>query len=455
MHRHGSSPYSFHGRRLSQLIAIAAAATTRNCDAFSPPQRAAPKQPRWRPVIHTQIAQQGRTDSLILYTAASDDAFQKARLTEQLKSSQHQSTGEISSTVEDSTEDKTATENIAQYLKQLFLLCRPINFPIVIMFHVLGIHQAVSLYKTASRLTTQQPLLLPLMMQPSMLVVLIALLLVTSTSMITNDYYDARYGVDTVDTSTAEGNSKPIARGDLPFSITKTFDSYLYAILLLLTSFIPGKFARLMVSGGAIITYLYTVHLKPRPYIKNISCAALISLSPVTSGLAAWHVLCEGSFLRGRGIIGLDGDPVASFSTLPFNLILKSPLSLLVVALFFGVLSREITMDITDCEGDRTAGIETIPVKHGKKVAAGVALGCTFVAAIAACGTSLVSFYHIIIALLTDLETRKAILSVWGSTMFLWRAWRVWRTNGENADLAERAVSESLIYVVMILASFL
>jgi 4-hydroxybenzoate polyprenyltransferase len=87
--------------------------------------------------------------------------------------------------------------------------------------------------------------------------------------MITNDYYDARNGVDTVepitnihDSDTDSNNYEhyhPLAAGLLPFTITKTFDSYLYAILLLSSAFVPGVVSRLLVIGGAIITYLYTV----------------------------------------------------------------------------------------------------------------------------------------------------------------------------------------------------
>ena len=40
------------------------------------------------------------------------------------------------------------------------------------------------------------------------------------------------------------------------------------------------------------------MHLKPKTVIKNYSCAAaLVAISPVTSGLAAWEVL-NSSLLR-------------------------------------------------------------------------------------------------------------------------------------------------------------
>lgn len=75
--------------------------------------------------------------------------------------------------------------------------------------------------------------LLSLLREPSMMMVLLSLMLVTSTSMITNDYYDARNGVDIVpkvndendDMREEYGHYHPLAQGTVPFTVTKTFDS--------------------------------------------------------------------------------------------------------------------------------------------------------------------------------------------------------------------------------------
>ena len=94
----------------------------------------------------------------------------------------------------DEEQDKKI-QYVRPYLKQLFLLCRPTNFPIVTLFHMLGVHQAVQLWTvstTSVALLPSHSLLLPLLREPAMIMVLLSLLLVTSTSMITNDYYDAR-----------------------------------------------------------------------------------------------------------------------------------------------------------------------------------------------------------------------------------------------------------------------
>jgi 4-hydroxybenzoate polyprenyltransferase len=351
-----------------------------------------------------------------------------------------------------------------RYLPQLFLMMRPINFPIVTLFHVLGVHLSLQLWQTANEAT--QPILQSLLRHPSMMMVLLSLLLVTSTSMITNDYYDARNGVD-VSSSTERDvtHYHPLAQGLLPFNITKTFDSYLYAILLLSSAFVPGVLPRLMVLSGAIVTYLYTVHLKPRTFIKNWSCAALVAMSPITSGLAAWEVL---STMNGGNGLSL-------------QMMRNSPLMYLVMSLFAGITSREILMDITDLESDARANIRTIPVKYGAGMAANVAMGWSFVSGAAACALPLVSG----IPFLTDFvrgctafdlwkqfvnaplsscqhlgmvlmmpSVRRLVLSISGSTMLLYRAYSVWKTRGENVDLAERAVGSSLFSVLLVLASF-
>lgn len=213
-----------------------------------------------------------------------------------------------------------------------------------------------------------------------------------------------------------------------------------------------------MVIGGAIITYLYTVHLKPKTWIKNLSCASLVAMSPVTSALAAWEVLCDGTFLKGQGVVGM-------FSTQPpFYLIFKSPICFLVVSLFSGIFSREVLMDITDYDGDKEAGIETVPVKYGKKYASGVALGCSFLSSFSACAASLIQLVTskeelsmkslVSTSLLTNSVTRKFILALVGSAMMVQRTFCVWYTAGEESKLAERAIRECLLSTVLILASF-
>lgn len=131
-------------------------------------------------------------------------------------------------------------------------------------------------------------------------------------------------------------------------------------------------------------------------------------------------------------------------------------------------------MDITDCEGDANAGIATLPVKYGKKFASRVALVCSSISAASACGASLVpwigtllqggaspqSFFasfsvsSLLGLVTTNSQARKVLLAVAGSGTLLLRTFSVWKTDGEDADLAERAIRESLLSVLLVLASF-
>ena len=213
------------------------------------------------------------------------------------------------------------------------------------------------------------------------------------------------------------------------------------------------------------MTYLYTVHLKPMTFVKNYSCAALVAMSPITSGIATWEVLIES---YGKNAVSA-------------SMMVKSPLVYLVVALFAGITSREILMDVTDCESDERAGIRTIPVVYGRDAASKVAFGWSVLSAAAACtlpmlkgfpilgdlvaGKSFTAVFRSLIeapiascqGLVTAImatEIRRLLLSIVGSIMLLFRAYSVVKSKGEDIDLAEQAVGSSLFSVLLVLASF-
>ena len=50
---------------------------------------------------------------------------------------------------------------------------------------------------------------------------------------------------------------------------------------------------------------------------------------------------------------------------------------------------------------------------------------------------------------------RRVLLSGSGSAMLVQRTYAVWRTKGEDSKLADRTIEESLISVLLVLASFL
>jgi hypothetical protein len=97
------------------------------------------------------------------------------------------------------------------------------------------------------------------------------------------DYYYAKRKVDLPDNP---ASCQLLAGGGMLLSVSKAFSSTLYGSLLLVSAFVPDAESCIMVLRAAMTTYLYMVHLKPRTWVKNLSCTALIGASSMTSGLA-------------------------------------------------------------------------------------------------------------------------------------------------------------------------
>ena len=169
---------------------------------------------------------------------------------------------------------------IRSSLSDLIAMTRPSNDPGVVLFHLIGIY-----------LVAPKPEVLAaagfkgfwgLVFSPGMMVTLLALLLTSSSSMLVNDYYDFKLGNDSCK------SSQPLNDPDrLSLRIVKRFLSYLYSAALVCVTMVPGVPARMAVISGLMLTFWYTQHLKPRTWLKNVVCASLISLSPLTSGIAA------------------------------------------------------------------------------------------------------------------------------------------------------------------------
>ncbi len=58
-------------------------------------------------------------------------------------------------------------------------------------------------------------------------------------------------------------------------------------------------------------------------------------------------------------------------------------------------------------------------------------------------------------ALVTTPGTRRVLPSVAGSAMLVWRRYDGWRTKGKYSKLANHAMEESLMSILLVLASFL
>ena len=163
----------------------------------------------------------------------------------------------------------------------------------------------------------------------------------TSGSMLINDYHDFRRGVDTPQTKP----NRPLVRGDISLGLVKRALKWMYAAHLSLICLVDAAPVRLWVLGSTMLTYVYSVHLKPRTGLKNIVCALIVAMA---IGLGAMAV---GS--PSLGLAAVWRPMVITFCT---------------------IWHRELLMDIKDMPGDAIAGVATLPVMLGRQGALLVSL---------------------------------------------------------------------------------
>lgn len=386
-------------------------------------------------------------------------AFHAAAAASAASEIEHHSTGARMKINGDTTPQAIPDESVPQTIRSclgpLLTMSRPTNFPGVVVFHILGVHlaisssAAVSASASVAEALTGKELLLQTLLNPSMMAALASILLVTATSMLVNDYYDARSGVDAANASglsASADDTKPLATGAVPMIVAKRFISILYFVMLICMAFTPSAPARLAVVLSAALTFWYTQHLKPVTWVKNASVASIIALASFTSGSAALHVLSDPSEL---GAMGGLGDMISCFGRL-------------VLVIFSGIMAREVLMDVNDCDGDRDAGVVTVPVKHGRRYASWVALGFTALMstlAVSVPAFSVVDFLDVdgsqsVGAVLANPAVKKLILAMLGSAMQLRRATDVVKTEGNDAEVVDMAIEEGKLSVLFILASF-
>jgi 4-hydroxybenzoate polyprenyltransferase len=320
------------------------------------------------------------------------------------------------------TPDNPVEGRVLDYTKELITMARPENLPGVVLFHMMGSCLAFRHLEAVAATTAASTSYLELLMSPSMMITLAALLLVSSTSMLVNDYYDWKLGNDSLKPD------KPLQRVPLP--VVKRALSHLYAVSLFCAALVPGVPGRVAVISGLILTFLYTKYIKPKTWAKNALCASLIALSPLTSGVAAMSVLSSTT------------------SNLLFEYI-NWPLVRLVTLLFVGIMGREISMDINDAEDDSAHAVHTVPVVYGRPYASHVAwISSMIVAALAVSGPILESVDP-------SVTIRRAALAGMGSLLQMRRYWRVAETEGQDSHAIDVAVDEGLLSMVLLLASFI
>lgn len=317
-----------------------------------------------------------------------------------------------------------------------------------------------------------------------MVATLFALLLIVSTSMIVNDYYDARSGVDYLkfvrnkrspfeprqNSESSEGTSspssdsssrhkknvdtnslKPLATGEVPLPVAKQFLSILYGALLVSISVLPGTPARLLAMGGSIITFYYTKHIKPKTWMKNVSCALLMSLAPLTSGYATLS------------------HPFVTKATMTNEIdfwMAWRGLGPLFCSLYCGFMGREMIMDMTDYDADKIAGINTVPVVHGKRMASKIifllwlasGIFISFGPAIELYSQFAMGSFSVIntsnlLSIMTFPAVQKLSFALLGSTWLVIRATQLVMTEGRHEALLEKAIEETKLSLLFILAS--
>ena len=324
--------------------------------------------------------------------------------------------------------------------------------------------------------------------------------------MIVNDYYDARNGVDALKapqrrngngsnrntvTSITYGNSnsaghrlsdvrtsagsvlthssaipsslghkgirseKPLASGVVSLPVAKRFLSYMYATLLLSVTFVPGTPARLSIVTGAMMTFWYTQHLKPKTWLKNVSCALLMALAPLTSGAAVIH-------LKALSLAASTGVKRSIWNILGTTIGALGPLFL---ALFCGFMGREVFMDIKDFQGDKKAGIETVPVRYGRRFGTAVGFGFYGLMGLVAImgplldlvlGKGAASLGSMgILQLLQVPVLQRLLCGSLATILMCFRASQIYRTEGRDETILNKAIEEGKFSSLLVLASFL
>jgi geranylgeranylglycerol-phosphate geranylgeranyltransferase len=185
------------------------------------------------------------------------------------------------------------------------------------------------------------PSLTNLLQSQKFIVYTINTILIMSASMVINDLYD-------IEIDKINNPERPLVKG----TINKLEAIGLTFILLGISEYLSLNFLPIslqnIIHSTIIYVNLYTPIFKKILVIKNISCAAIVSISLFFAGLASCNI----------------------------PLVLHPNFNLLLIAtnlIFTGSWSNEIILDIHDYEGDKKQKILTLPTILGKETS----LTCT------------------------------------------------------------------------------
>lgn len=304
----------------------------------------------------------------------------------------------------------------------LFRMIRPSSVPGICLFHMTGV------FLSLKQARMPEVFWSVLLREPMLWVALICTNLVSASSMVINDYYDAKLGRDQ---QALDQDGELLLGTQVSLPTARRFLMILYGLCLLLSTSLPGVATRLSVVISLMLTYLYTKYLKPRTWIKNLSCASIIAFAPLASGLATlnlkWMVV-----------------------TTTRSALYVPTLWRLFGALFFGLFAREVYMDCNDMEADSASSVRTIPVVYGKVFALRVA-------ALGHVGLGALALAPHLVALQSKsnqfVVLRRLVLA---SACVLGQLVRSAQTllHPNNKELVQKTVDGGLVMVVFLLASF-
>lgn len=174
--------------------------------------------------------------------------------------------------------------------------------------------------------------------------------LVMASSMVINDLYDIK--IDKINNP-----NRPLVNGEITIKDAIFFTIILLSITQIINiicmPIILHKYLYLII----FLINIYTPILKKILFVKNLTCASIISFSVLFSGLSMYNSnkirQIQDNFL------------INSFQNINIRTRLLFTSCIL---LFFCSLYNELLLDISDYKGDKDNNIPTIPVVYGKKI---------------------------------------------------------------------------------------
>jgi geranylgeranylglycerol-phosphate geranylgeranyltransferase len=170
-------------------------------------------------------------------------------------------------------------------------------------------------------------------------------ILVMSSSMVINDLFD-------IEIDKTNNPYRPLVTG----AISKKEAIVFLSIMLGFAEFLNSRYLPIYLQSithiAIMVITFYTPFFKRKLFLKNLSCAALVSFASSFAGFSA--------------------NPIRQSNTNAALLWIASRM------VFFGSLSNEILLDVIDYNGDKRNNVLTIPVVFGKQTALSIVYSITY-----------------------------------------------------------------------------